>query len=319
MRTSRFAFTSLTLFLAASLACGGTAAIADSDTSQSTDVEALVEAGSGIVDLAEVDDDSAVAEVDVLLGEVELPAVAEELIGTSIDVDVLSAVADDVEILAVDGGVLAVADIPSLDVSSGEVSLPTGDVAGDFSIRPAASGETEKAGAATVTELDGVDVSVVSQVTENLEAQLIAVVDDESVDYIDFAVEVPDGFTLTPVYGGFILENEFGELGGWIKPAWALDAEGTALVTNYEVLPGGIIRQTINTSGATFPIVADPQAKISGKNCWLITGYGIAHSTAWSAIAGATVAGPVGIAAGAAASVIYGGFWAGVGYACSRK
>lgn len=187
--------------------------------------------------------------------------------------------------------------IPSIDEESGKVTLAGEEGTVEFSLMPAASGKTSEAGAVTVTDLDGQDVAVVSQVTENLEAQLIAVVDDESVNYVDFAIEVPAGYELQPYYGGFIFLNEFGELGGWIEPAWAVDADGALLPTSYEVLPGGIIRQNIDTTGATFPIVADPKSKWKWPNkCQVATGYaGLVYAGLWGAAYG-----PVGAAAATA-------------------
>lgn len=44
---------------------------------------------------------------------------------------------------------------------------------------------------------------------------------------------------------------------GYIAPAWAIDADGDALATSY-VIEDGVLTQNVDTTTATFPVVADP-------------------------------------------------------------
>lgn len=50
---------------------------------------------------------------------------------------------------------------------------------------------------------------------------------------------------------------------GKIEPAWAIDADGRSVPTAY-ALADGVLRQTVDTAGARFPVVADPKWGFSG-------------------------------------------------------
>ncbi|WP_435748732.1 hypothetical protein [Microbacterium sp. PMB16] len=98
---------------------------------------------------------------------------------------------------------------------------------------------------------------------------------------------------------------------GSIEPAWAIDADGVALGTEYDVT-NGVITQTVDLAGAAFPVVADPtwaitspvQVRIRFTRAETATiaggGWHATGLTAVCAAAGASVAGPPGAAAFAA-------------------
>lgn len=291
----------------------GVSGVATADSSllsqdNNVTVDDLLEKNGDSVQLSQVEDDSVLNEIDELLGDAQLPDIVDELVGTPVDVNELSAVIDKVDVYAGDGEIIDAETLPTID-DGGVVALPSDDGDDVFALSPADVESSSSLGAARVSEVEDVDVTVISQVTENMDAQLIAVVDDEEVDYVDFSVEIPEGSTLTPFYGGFILQNAQGGLEGWIEPAWAVDAEGEMLPTSYELTEDGTIRQNIDTSNATFPIVADPKATKSSKSCGVIVGVtGVLHAGLW----GYAVGGPVGSAVG----VAYGLFWVGVASLC---
>lgn len=306
------------VLLTASLSFGMTgvaSADSNSNSEEATSLENLLDNQSESVTLADVEDSTAADAVDELLGDTELPRLAEELIGTSIDVDVLEENVEDIPVYSADGRKIVSENIPSLSDVTGEVALIDESGNPSFVLKPADSGVSESIGSAVLTNVDGKDISVVSQVTENLDAQLIAVIDDESTDYIDFSFDIPEGYELVPFYGGFVITDAQGRLEGWIEPAWAVDAQGRALTTSYDVLDNGVIRQNIDTSNATYPLVADPKAtKSSSSTCSKVVGlYGIAHSTLW----GVAVGGAAGAVPGAVVGEAYGLFWYGVtNYLC---
>lgn len=74
-----------------------------------------------------------------------------------------------------------------------------------------------------------------------------------------YAFKVGDGtHTLLPKADGtIVVANADGEFVNYILPAWATDANGTSLPTSYTV-DGSTITQTIDTTGAAFPVIADP-------------------------------------------------------------
>lgn len=61
---------------------------------------------------------------------------------------------------------------------------------------------------------------------------------------------------------------------GFIQPAWARDANGSAVSTSYSILWGVVLIQTVNTAGVTaYPVVVDPDVTFG----WVIYVY-FSHS-----------------------------------------
>jgi|GEM_PF-4650327 len=59
------------------------------------------------------------------------------------------------------------------------------------------------------------------------------------------------------------------------QPAWAIDATGMLLPTNYEV-SGNTLTQVVDTTGATFPVVADPFPLIAIALAAKVSAWGVA-------------------------------------------
>ena len=77
----------------------------------------------------------------------------------------------------------------------------------------------------------------------------------------DYKIEAAEGVVLTLADGGAIsLRGPDGSDQGMILPAWAVDANGTAVKTHYEV-SGNTVTQVVehNTPGLAYPVVADPK------------------------------------------------------------
>lgn len=62
--------------------------------------------------------------------------------------------------------------------------------------------------------------------------------------------------------GSVSVSNADGFLGG-IEAPWAVDASGQSLLTHYEI-SGPTLTQIVDTTGATFPVVADPTVQFFG-------------------------------------------------------
>jgi len=60
--------------------------------------------------------------------------------------------------------------------------------------------------------------------------------------------------------GGVNVLNGAGTIVNMIAPAWALDANGTAVPSFYSV-KGNIVTQTVEHAGAAYPVVADPRLR----------------------------------------------------------
>ena len=69
--------------------------------------------------------------------------------------------------------------------------------------------------------------------------------------------EFGPGTKLDLLDDGSVLVTMHGRYAGQVAAPWAVDADGTSLVTHYRVKGSNLI-QTVDTTGAVFPVVADP-------------------------------------------------------------
>lgn len=124
---------------------------------------------------------------------------------------------------------------------------------------------------------------------------------------VDAEVQPDGGVTLTrsvEVEGSAAVAEVVGE----VEPAWAIDADGVAVPTTY-VIADGTLTQKVDTTGAAFPVVADPtwgftspiQIRVRWNRAETATiaggGWGPGPITGVCAGAGAAMAGPAGAAA----------------------
>lgn len=110
--------------------------------------------------------------------------------------------------------------------------------------------------------------------TQKLDAKstrVLAVVKDASQSVVTYPVTSPAGARVEPQSDGSL--NLVSDIAGspadqsgtyktsamvtTINKPWAVDAAGKSLPTTY-AFAGGVLTQKINTTGATFPVVADP-------------------------------------------------------------
>lgn len=114
---------------------------------------------------------------------------------------------------------------------------------------------------------------------------------------------------LSHAEGGYILvETADGDYVNAIAPAWAKDANGDAVPTSYTI-DGATLIQTIDTSGAVFPVVADPQYACDAISCTLEFSRSetlTVKETGWGASAAAAAACALGGPAFAAACLALG-------------
>lgn len=79
-----------------------------------------------------------------------------------------------------------------------------------------------------------------------------------------FTIDVPSGASLASNGGGFdvVVDAEGTKIAlGQIEAPWAVDANGASLPTSY-ALEGDTLVQHVDTTGAAYPIVADPAVTV---------------------------------------------------------
>jgi len=71
---------------------------------------------------------------------------------------------------------------------------------------------------------------------------------------------------LALIDGVVVVKDARGTVVNFLQPAWATDADGTAVTTSYSVA-GNVLTQTVNHYGAAYPVVADPVMACDWLNC----------------------------------------------------
>ena len=124
-------------------------------------------------------------------------------------------------------------------------------------IRPELSGSLDSITDSTTTLVRDSARSVVIQSGPHSVSLMSVLADASSPTSTTFDLALPahDTLLLDPL-GGVIVENNGRAVGRFNAP-WAVDADGRALPTSYTVT-GNTITQTVDTTGAVFPVVADP-------------------------------------------------------------
>lgn len=121
-------------------------------------------------------------------------------------------------------------------------------------------------GAATADAATGSDVyrgadfgTVTGTGTNGTNASFIVI--NNSSAPADYEFEIgSETDTLALVDGGKVqVKNASGDVVNYLETPWAHDADGKQLPTSYTVVPGSnIVTQHVDTTGAAFPVTADP-------------------------------------------------------------
>lgn len=98
-----------------------------------------------------------------------------------------------------------------------------------------------------------------SVVGKSSSSQSLMTILHEGTNSADFKISIPEGFKAEVVTDGSIRlrSNEANVFVPFVKAPWAVDANGKKLPTSYSI-SGDMITQTVETVGASFPVVADP-------------------------------------------------------------
>lgn len=104
----------------------------------------------------------------------------------------------------------------------------------------------------------GTDYDLALNATDDGFASYIVILNEDAPTSYNFAFDMPSGYKLREDgNGGIEALNDDGDVVGVITAPWAVDADGEAVRTSYK-LSGSAIVQTIQHSGAAYPVVADP-------------------------------------------------------------
>jgi len=123
---------------------------------------------------------------------------------------------------------------------------------------------SREAASATISQ-DGHDISIEAEpatgtvVRETPDGVRLATVLPEGQSQAAYKLTLPAGSRVADRGdGGLVISDETGQGYASIERPWALDAVGKRLPTTYTVAEGQRVVQEVDTTGAVFPVVADP-------------------------------------------------------------
>ncbi len=125
----------------------------------------------------------------------------------------------------------------------------------------------------------------------------------------EFNATLPEGASLIPTPdGGVEVVDAAGEAIAFIEPPWAIDANGAAVATHFEVR-GETLLQIVDHKGAEYPVVADPsvQGDCGWVTCTVRFDRSLTHWIGWTGWALAVIA-----ARGCAGLGVPVGAWCGI-------
>ena len=156
-----------------------------------------------------------------------------------------------------------------------------------------APASTSEDGASTI-HVDGSTGFVTGTAAGGTNASFVVLNDETAPNAHQF--EVGDSSTSLEVHesGGAVVKDASGTQINFLQAPWATDATGKQLATHYTV-EGNIVTQHIDTTGATYPVTADPTTGCGVGWCSVYF-----NRTETSTIAAAGPAGTATIAAGCA-------------------
>ncbi|MBB6406713.1 hypothetical protein [Arthrobacter sp. AZCC_0090] len=129
-------------------------------------------------------------------------------------------------------------------------------------ISPVSPGSTKRITAASVRVevARSTSYGFVTGTRDNRNVSYIVIKDASAPSDYQFTIGSSDeGLKLTPDNrGGVTVSDSTGSFVNTILAPWAKDANGDSLRTSYSV-SGNVITQHVDTKGAAFPVVADPQ------------------------------------------------------------
>ncbi|MBX9243290.1 hypothetical protein ICW40_00510 [Actinotalea ferrariae] len=175
----------------------------------------------------------------------------------------------------------------ALEVSfPAEVDVSAADIAGDGTLVYA-----------------GDDATAAAQILDDGSVRLQTVTESAKGPH-EFTYSFGDSITPTRSVDGATIELLAGGSPlGQVAPAWAVDANGNAVATSYEIRGNTLVQVIVPNADTTYPVVADPKVSFglgiyyhyNRAETATIAGYGIGGATAAGAVC-ATFGGAIGLA-----------------------
>lgn len=173
--------------------------------------------------------------------------------------DDITGVLEGAESAAVGASTPSDAETPVLQMDGGAVSVALDDVNVDVTLGASENAEISEAGQYALAEGDSVTYAV--SFPDEGATRLSAMLSDPLGE--DPQWTFAGGTQLLLLDDGSVsVSNADGFVGG-IEAPWAIDAAGQALPTHYEI-SGSTLSQVVDTTGAVFPVVADPTVQFFG-------------------------------------------------------
>lgn len=168
-------------------------------------------------------------------------------------------VLEDAETVAVGAPTPSDVELPVLQKDGAEASVALNGIDVDVTLGGSEGAAISEADQYTIAEGDALTYAV--SFPEEGATRFSAVLSAPPSDYPEWTFESETRLLLLDD-GAVSVSNADGFLGG-IEAPWAVDAEGQSLPTHYEI-SGSTLTQVVDTTGAAFPVVADPTVQFYG-------------------------------------------------------
>lgn len=145
----------------------------------------------------------------------------------------------------------------SISLRDADPSLPRGPQVPSAKATPNPTGKVVRPGVTLYSNLQrGIDGAVVTTATS--QSNIVVLRDATAATTVAFPLNLRPGSTaVIDSLGGVLVLSASGRMTGRVSAPFAVDARGRSLETSYR-LSGGVLTQSVNTAGASFPVVADP-------------------------------------------------------------
>ena len=173
--------------------------------------------------------------------------------------DDITGVLEDAEVAAVGASTPSDAEVPVLQMEGGAASVALDGINVDVTLGVSENAAISAAGQYALAEGESVTYAV--SFPEEGATRLSAMLSDPLGEDPQWTFN-GDTQLLLLDDGSVSVSNDNGFVGG-IEAPWAIDAAGQALPTHYEI-SGSTLSQVVDTTGAVFPVVADPTVQFFG-------------------------------------------------------
>ncbi|OUE18908.1 hypothetical protein BFL36_12770 [Clavibacter michiganensis] len=146
----------------------------------------------------------------------------------------------------------------SIDLSDGLISAPGSD-GSDVQLRlPGAPRAAAQSDELALNVTGGTGYTTAIQDTGDGTFRALMHIDSAAAPR-EYRFELGEGVELIPLEdGGVTARDAAGDILGTFEPAWARDANGSAVPTSYRIDGSALVQSVTLTSATAFPVVADP-------------------------------------------------------------